>query len=197
MPSTTRVSWKSEKLHKSWRSLTILQVLLFSILHLRKICNHPSLVNDSQGDKSTIPEELLDCTLEEQGSKLAVVSYLLHNLRTAGSEKIVLVSISTQVLDLLGELCQHYEYPFLRLDGSTSANQRQGIVNRFNASYGNDFVLLLSSKAGGTGLNLIGASRILLYDMDWNPAHDIQGKVSKIPCRVEAFICYIFSFSHG
>ena len=158
---------------------------------MRKICNHPSLVNDSQEDKSNIPEELLNCTLEEQGSKLAVVSYLLHNLRTAGSEKIVLVSISTQVLDLLGDLCQHYEYPFLRLDGSTSANQRQGIVNRFNASYGKDFVLLLSSKAGGTGLNLIGASRILLYDMDWNPAHDIQGKFFfKIPCRVGAFICY-------
>jgi SNF2 family DNA or RNA helicase len=161
-------------------------------MQLRKICNHPSL---SEADQSHIPADLLNSTFEEQGSKLAVVSYLLHHLREAGSEKIVLVSISTQVLDLLGDLCQHYSFPFLRLDGSTSALQRQNVVTTFNGPYGKESVLLLSSKAGGTGklfhqnynalklkadlifpgLNLIGASRILLYDMDWNPAHDIQG----------------------
>ena len=174
-------------------------LLLFSILQLRKICNHPSLIGHSPDAQPPIPDELLNSTLEEQGSKLAVVSYLLHNLRVAGSEKIILVSISTQVLDLLGELCRHYEYPFLRLDGSTSANQRQGIVNRFNASYGKDFVLLLSSKAGGTGLNLIGASRILLYDMDWNPAHDIQGEYGEIFFR--KMLLWVnslfFPISHG
>ena len=163
---------------------------------MRKICNHPSLVGDASDAQPPIPDELLNSTLEEQGSKLAVVSYLLHNLRMAGSEKIVLVSISTQVLDLLGELCHHYDYPFLRLDGSTSANHRQGIVNRFNSSYGKDFVLLLSSKAGGTGLNLIGASRILLYDMDWNPAHDIQGKL-KFMKNVAQRTIIVCSISHG
>ena len=135
------------------------------------MCNHPSLCDV---EESAIPEELLDSTYEEQGSKLAVVSHLLHSLRQNSSEKIVLVSISTQVLDILAELCDHYQYPYLRLDGSSSTNHRQNVVSRFNAPYSNDFVLLLSSKAGGTGLNLIGASRILLYDMDWNPAHDLQ-----------------------
>ena len=124
---------------------------------------------------SSLPPEFQDATFEEQGSKLAVVSFLLHSLRSTTKERIVLVSISTQVLDLLEELCNHYQYPCLRLDGSTAAQQRQKVVNQFNSSYGDNFVLLLSSKAGGTGLNLIGASRILLYDMDWNPAHDIQG----------------------
>ena len=78
---------------------------------------------------------------------------------------------------MLGELCDHYGYPKLRLDGSTSTTARQRIVSRFNSPYTDAddvFVLLLSSKAGGTGLNLIGASRILLFDMDWNPAHDLQ-----------------------
>lgn len=98
-----------------------------------------------------LEEDMANLTFEEQGSKLALVSHLLHNLRSLGSEKIVIVSISTQVLDLLGELCTHYEYPFLRLDGSTSTNQRQVVVNRFNDRLGKDFVLLLSSKAGGTG----------------------------------------------
>ena len=91
-------------------------------------------------------------TFEEQGSKLAVVSHLLNRLRAADSkEKIVVVSISTQVLDLLGELCSFYQYPTLRLDGSTSAANRQSIVNQFNSGHGDNFVLLLSSKAGGTG----------------------------------------------
>lgn len=144
--------------------------VLGSIQKLRKICNHPSMCEIPP----ELEEDMANLTFEEQGSKLALVSHLLHNLRSLGSEKIVIVSISTQVLDLLGELCTHYEYPFLRLDGSTSTNQRQVVVNRFNDRLGKDFVLLLSSKAGGTGLNLIGASRILLYDMDWNPAHDVQ-----------------------
>lgn len=144
--------------------------ILASIMQLRKVCNHPSLAGDFQ-----VPPELESLTYEEQGSKLAVVSGLLWSLReTSPGEKIVLVSISTQVLDVLQELCQHYNYPWLRLDGSTSTEQRQHVVTRFNSPYSQDFVLLLSSKAGGTGLNLIGASRILLYDMDWNPAHDLQ-----------------------
>ncbi len=121
----------------------------FSILRLRKICNHPSLSEIEPS--SSLAAELQQATFEEQGSKLAVVSYLLHDLRQAGDEKIVLVSISTQVLDLLEDLCRHYEYPYLRLDGSTSAAQRHLVVTRFNANYGKDFVLLLSSKAGGTG----------------------------------------------
>ena len=66
-----------------------------SISKLRKVCNHPSLT-DVPADR--LPADLLETTFEEQGSKLAVVSFLLHSLRKAGNEKIVLVSISTQVL---------------------------------------------------------------------------------------------------
>ena len=69
---------------------------LYSILHLRKICNHPSLLGD-RFDPSSLPGDLSGATFEEQGSKLAVVSYLLYHLNCLGSEKIVLVSISTQV----------------------------------------------------------------------------------------------------
>jgi len=58
------------------------------------------------------------------------------------------------------------------LDGSTNVAKRQELVDRFNA--GENFVFLLSSKAGGTGLNLIGANRLVLFDPDWNPANDAQ-----------------------
>jgi len=149
--------------------------VLSNITQFRKVCNHPSLMEEMINDSGGLPSDLETLTYEEQGSKLAVVSCILWALRQKGDERIVLVSISTKVLDLLSELCQHYGYPTLRLDGSTSQAQREQVVQNFNSPHNSQaFVLLLSSKAGGTGLNLIGASRILLFDMDWNPATDVQ-----------------------
>uniref|UniRef100_A0A8D9ERB0 DNA repair and recombination protein RAD54-like n=1 Tax=Cacopsylla melanoneura TaxID=428564 RepID=A0A8D9ERB0_9HEMI len=65
-------------------------------------------------------------------------------------------------------------YAYLRLDGSTNVNNRKSIVDQFNDAKSPHFVLLLSARAGGVGLNLIGASRLVLYDSDWNPATDLQ-----------------------
>lgn len=65
-------------------------------------------------------------------------------------------------------------YGVLRLDGTMTINKRQKLVDRFNNPDGHEFVFLLSSKAGGCGLNLIGANRLILFDPDWNPAADQQ-----------------------
>lgn len=66
------------------------------------------------------------------------------------------------------------QYPCVRLDGSTSLNKRQKLVVAFNDPAQQQFVFLLSSKAGGCGLNLIGGNRLVLFDPDWNPANDKQ-----------------------
>jgi len=113
-------------------------------------------------------------TWEEQAGKLATVTCLLLQLVQATNEKMVLVSLSTSTLDLLGSLCEKYNITTCRLDGSTPPNTRQSMVDRFNSAHSDTRVFLLSSKAGGTGLNLIGASRLVLYDIDWNPATDLQ-----------------------
>ena len=100
------------------------------------------------------------------------------------------------MLDLLEGMCSKRDYHFLRLDGNTATNARMSLVDRFNDPSGierkdckmtSDFVsrhktvlyftlgvFLLSSKAGGVGLNLVGASRLIMYDIDWNPANDLQ-----------------------
>lgn len=88
--------------------------------------------------------------------------------------RVVLVSNYTQTLNLLQDLCTHLGYSCCRLDGQTPVSQRQKLVDRFNGQYSTDFIFLLSSKAGGVGLNLVGASHLILYDIDWNPANDIQ-----------------------
>jgi len=91
-----------------------------------------------------------------------------------GGERIVIVSNATQTLDLFVALCRQRSYPFLRLDGSTSISKRTKLVAQFNDPTRREFVFLLSSKAGGCGLNLVGANRLVLFDPAWNPADDKQ-----------------------
>ncbi|ODM16378.1 hypothetical protein SI65_08378 [Aspergillus cristatus] len=154
---------------------------------LKKVCNSPSLlsaqnVNDTPSETitsllSSIPPKLARLTLNSPGmsAKIRVLDQLLHNLRTNTSEKIVLVSNYTSTLDLLAKLLSSLSLPFLRLDGSTPATKRQSLVEDFNRLPASVcFAFLLSAKAGGTGLNLIGASRLVLFDVDWNPATDVQ-----------------------
>lgn len=91
------------------------------------------------------------------------------------ADKIVIVSYFTSVLDEVEAVLASKQLQSLRLDGSTNSAKRTQIVADFNAERNVDqFVLLLSAKAGGQGLNLIGANRIVLLDPDWNPASDQQ-----------------------
>lgn len=73
-----------------------------------------------------------------------------------------------------GALCRENTWPFVRLDGSTAPGKRQKLVDQFCDPKRDEFVFLLSSRAGGCGLNLIGANRLILFDPDWNPATDLQ-----------------------
>lgn len=152
---------------------------------LKKLCNSPSLLNPKTGDEpqnstvtallSTIPQNLLRYFAPSSSGKIRVLDQLLHNLRTTTTEKVVLVSNYTSTLDLLSTLLTSLGLPFLRLDGSTPSGKRQQLVDEFNRSPASMcFAFLLSAKAGGTGLNLVGASRLILFDVDWNPATDMQ-----------------------
>ena len=173
---------------------------------LKKICNSPSLLNSKiLSDPSaavspltaallaSIPRHLL--RTNAGSTKLRVLDQLMHNLRTNTSEKIVLVSNYTATLDLLQTLLTSLSYPYLRLDGSTPSTKRQELVDTFNRSPASEcFAFLLSAKSGGVGLNLIGASRLALFDVDWNPATDLQAMArihrdgQKRPCIIYRFV---------
>lgn len=90
------------------------------------------------------------------------------------NEKCIVVSMSTQSLDAVQKLCEARGWPTLRIDGATPASKRQPIVERFNSHDYPERVMLLSSKSGGAGLNLTGASRMIMLDLSWNPADDAQ-----------------------
>ncbi len=106
--------------------------------------------------------------------KFLLVAKMLEILRKETKERMVIVSNYTQTLDIFGMLCNERNYPYVRLDGSTSAKKRQALVDRLNNPKDDVFVFLLSSRAGGCGLNMIGANRLILFDPDWNPATDKQ-----------------------
>ena len=103
-----------------------------------------------------------------------MLDYLLALVKTQASDKVVLISNYTQTLDLFETLRQTRGCCFVRLDGSMTIKKRAKIVDRFNDVSSPEFIFMLSSKAGGCGLNLIGANRLVMFDPDWNPANDDQ-----------------------
>ncbi|KAH9298248.1 hypothetical protein KI387_029930, partial [Taxus chinensis] len=177
-------------------SSNILQVICV----LRKLCNHPKLVDNTfyqvmgsmhashivekSGNtigKGRYQKQKLQYRFEPGdiglSGKLQCLDLLLSSIFQLSSitkDRVVIVSNFTQTLDIIQGLCDHRCWKWLRLDGKTDTSSRQQLVDRFNKDFGDELVFLLSSKAGGTGLNLIGANRLVLFDPDWNPAIDAQ-----------------------
>lgn len=101
--------------------------------------------------------------------KMFVLERLLQQIRVSNSgDRIVIVSNFTSALDVIATMCTMKKWDYLRLDGSTSIKKRQQLVDQLSDHQRNRvFVFLLSSRAGGCGLNLIGANRLILFDPDW------------------------------
>lgn len=166
---------------------------------LKKACNSPSLL--ASDNSSSDPESLLSQVMASlppnklkitaASGKLRVLDSLLHTIRSTTKEKVVIMSNYTSTLDVLASLLTTLDYRFARLDGSTPSSKRQDLVDNFNSSPPERmFCFLLSTKAGGVGLNLTGASRLILFDLDWNPALDAQAmaRTHRDGQRKECFI---------
>lgn len=163
---------------------------LKAIMHLRKICNSPALLSSDLrvGTRATDLGDLLNmqesnatgdtflasvqnliparASVKQSGKLLVLEKMLLALVKTG--EKIVLVSQFTQTLQILQGLLDSHGMAYCRLDGSTATTKRQEMVDKFNRAPATTvFAFLLSAKSGGCGLNLIGASRLILFDSDW------------------------------
>ncbi|CAG8436241.1 8031_t:CDS:10 [Ambispora gerdemannii] len=174
---------------------------LKAITILKKLCNHPDLLDlpdDLCGSEDCFPP---DYSLKEKSryvrpefsGKMQVLDRMLAKIKQETDDKIVLISNYTQTLDLFEKLCRNKKYGFLRLDGSMNIQKRQKLVDRFNNPSGPEFIFLLSSKAGGCGINLIGANRLILFDPDWNPAADQQA-LARIWRDGQKKECFIYRF---
>ncbi|KJE03308.1 DNA repair and recombination protein RAD54-like protein [Cryptococcus gattii NT-10] len=168
---------------------------------LRKLVNHPDLLNlpeDLPGSETLLPDDYngkgRDRTVNCQYSgKFVVLERMLDHIKHHTNDKIVLISNATQTLDLMEKLCRSKRYGYLRLDGSMSVPKRSKIVAQFNQPESKEFVFLLSSKAGGCGINLIGANRLVLFDPDWNPASDQQA-LARVWRDGQKKECFVYRF---
>ncbi|KAF8798094.1 hypothetical protein BYT27DRAFT_6918684 [Phlegmacium glaucopus] len=175
---------------------------------LKKLCNHPELLNlpdDLKGSDHLIPDGFAGAgaSTRDKGrnqtvrcdwsGKFLVLERFLHQIRTQTDDKIVLISNYTQTLDLFEKLCRNKKYGFFRLDGTMTITKRQKLVDQFNDPNSKEFIFLLSSKAGGCGINLIGANRLVLFDPDWNPAADQQA-LARVWRDGQKKECFVYRF---
>ncbi|KAJ2684829.1 DNA-dependent ATPase protein rad54, partial [Coemansia spiralis] len=124
-------------------------------------------------------------------SKMRLLDRMLLQIRNGPErDKIVLISNYTQTLNLFEALCRARGHGYYRLDGTMTISKRQTIVDQFNDPKDSAFVFLLSSKAGGCGINLVGANRLVLFDSSFNPAENLQacGRIWRDGQRKTCFI---------
>ncbi|KAL6256821.1 hypothetical protein P5V15_011760 [Pogonomyrmex californicus] len=135
----------------------------------KKIVNHPYLVHCPL-DSTGLPK--IDDDLIRSSGKLLVLDAMLAKLKIQG-HKILLFSTMTMILDMIEDYLLLRNYNYVRLDGQTQIDIRKKNINDFNNNP-NMFLFLISTRAGGVGLNLASADTVIIYDSDWNPQADIQ-----------------------
>ncbi|MBN3297814.1 ER6L2 protein, partial [Amia calva] len=173
-----------------------MQDLYFSYLTiLRKVANHVALLQ-SKGNTSKQQEDYVNDICEKvfkrfpdfiqqskqaafetisdpkYSGKMKVLQQLLNHFM-ANKDKVLLFSLSTKLLDVLENYCMAEGIEYRRLDGNTKSKERFNIVKEFNSNQDIN-ICLVSTMAGGLGLNFVGANIVVLFDPTWNPANDLQ-----------------------
>lgn len=143
--------------------------LLNIVMQLRKCCNHPYLFEGAEpGPPYTTDEHLV-----YNSQKMLVLDKLLRRLREQGS-RVLIFSQMSRMLDILEDYCVFREWGYCRIDGQTEHSDRIVAIDEYNKPDSEKFVFLLTTRAGGLGINLTSADIVVLFDSDWNPQADLQ-----------------------
>lgn len=144
-------------------------------MQLRKCCNHPFLIKEIEfelthtcADKDERFKKLIDTS-----GKMILLDKLVMKYKQEG-KKILIFSQFVYVLVLLEEYLRYRGYKYEKIDGSVKSKERQNSIDRFNDPEKKRDVFLLSTKAGGLGINLTSANIVIIFDSDWNPQNDVQ-----------------------
>lgn len=143
--------------------------LLNILMQLRKCCNHPYLFDGAEPG----PPYTTDYHLVENCGKLVILDKLLPKLQSQGS-RVLIFSQMTRMLDILEDYSYWRGYQYCRLDGQTAHEDRERAIESFNAPNSEKFIFMLSTRAGGLGINLATADIVIIWDSDWNPQADLQ-----------------------
>ncbi|KAL1832124.1 hypothetical protein ACET3Z_001775 [Daucus carota] len=150
--------------------------LLNIVVELKKCCNHPFLFESADhgygGETNITGSSKLERVILSSG-KLVILDKLLDRLNET-NHRVLIFSQMVRMLDILAEYLSIKGFKFQRLDGSTKAEVRHQAMEHFNAPGSDDFCFLLSTRAGGLGINLATADTVIIFDSDWNPQNDLQ-----------------------
>lgn len=145
-------------------------MLMNVVMQLRKCCNHPYLFPDAEPQPYTNGKHII-----ENSGKMVILDKLLANLKAKGS-RVLIFSQMSMMLDILEDYITFRGYEYCRIDGSTSYEDRTEAIDSFNAEGSDKFVFLLTTRAGGLGINLSTADTVIIFDSDWNPQMDLQAQ---------------------
>merc|ERR1711899_62763 len=155
---------------KSGASCSLLNIMV----ELKKVANHPYLLAAAAEEAPIAPSGFFEVkAMTKACGKLVLMSKMLAKLKETG-HRVLIFSQMTKMLDLLEDFLDGCGYKYERIDGSITGTLRQDAIDRFNEPGAEQFVFLLSTRAGGLGINLYTADTVIIYDSDWNPHNDIQ-----------------------
>ena len=143
--------------------------LLNIVMQLRKCCNHPYLFDGAEpGPPYTTDEHLV-----YNSGKMVILDKILAKMKEQGS-RVLIFSQMSRVLDILEDYCVFRGHKYCRIDGGTAHEDRIASIDEYNKPGSEKFIFLLTTRAGGLGINLTSADIVVLFDSDWNPQADLQ-----------------------
>ncbi|KAG8920929.1 hypothetical protein FRC03_005426 [Tulasnella sp. 419] len=143
--------------------------LMNIVMQLRKVTCHPYLFDGAEpGPPYTTGEHLIT-----NAGKMVILDKLLSKMKEKGS-RVLIFSQMSRVLDILEDYCIYRGYGYCRIDGGTGHEDRIAAIDEYNRPGSEKFIFLLTTRAGGLGINLTTADIVVLYDSDWNPQADLQ-----------------------
>ena len=143
------------------------------LMQLRKLCNHPFVFE--QVEEQMNPDKGTNDLLWRTAGKFELLDRVLPKFQASG-HRVLMFFQMTQIMNIMEDFLRLRGMSYLRLDGSTKSDDRSELLRLFNAPNSPYFCFLLSTRAGGLGLNLQTADTVIIYDSDWNPHQDLQAQ---------------------
>lgn len=143
------------------------------IMQLKKICNHP-FVFEAVEDQIN-PTRETNANIWRVAGKFELLERVLPKLKATGHRCLIFFQM-TQIMDIMEDFLRYINIKYLRLDGHTKSDERSMLLKLFNDPASEYFCFILSTRAGGLGLNLQTADTVIIFDTDWNPHQDLQAQ---------------------
>ncbi|XP_036381989.1 probable global transcription activator SNF2L2 isoform X3 [Megalops cyprinoides] len=155
------------------------KTLMNTIMQLKKICNHPYMfqhIEESFAEHLGYPNGIINGPdLYRASGKFELLDRILPKLQ-ATNHRVLLFCQMTSLMTIMEDYFAYRNFLYLRLDGTTKSEDRAALLKKFNEHGSPYFIFLLSTRAGGLGLNLQAADTVVIFDSDWNPHQDLQAQ---------------------